>query len=99
MHETIDEQESNRFFSPDNIQAAHTIQATFTNEQFRIRSVSDHNGQIWPSGDIYLNKGDHQTFVITPKESFQIDRLSVNFQNKNIQNNTVDRLSIDEQQR
>jgi hypothetical protein len=79
-----------------NIQAAHSIQATFTNEQFRIRSVSDHNGQIWPSGDIYLNKGDHQTFVITPKEGFQIDRLTVNFQNKTSQNNTFTIVDIQE---
>jgi VCBS repeat-containing protein len=70
------------------IQDNHDIQVTFSLEQYIIQSTCDTNGQIYPSGKISLNKGDDQTFVITPKDGYQIDNLTVDFHKESIQNNT-----------
>jgi hypothetical protein len=70
-----------------NIQAIHSIQVTFSLEKYLIQSTSGANGQIYPSGKISINKGENQTFVMTPKDGYKVDSLKVDFQNKEVQEN------------
>jgi hypothetical protein len=79
------------------IQAVHNLQVTFSLEQYIIQSSSDSNGQIYPSGQISVNKNASQTFVMTPKNGFIIDTLAVDFHNQPVYENafTLDNIQTD----
>ncbi|MBF0452685.1 MAG: carboxypeptidase regulatory-like domain-containing protein, partial [Candidatus Magnetomorum sp.] len=69
------------------VQADHNLQVAFSLDQYFIQSTCDTNGQIYPSGKITVDKGASQTFVMTPKDGYQIDNLTVDLQNTPVQDN------------
>jgi hypothetical protein len=65
-----------------NVQAAHTISATFALDVYTITATADVNGTIAPSGTLTLNKGATQTFTITPEPGFDVSSIIVDGANK-----------------
>jgi hypothetical protein len=65
-----------------NVQTAHTISATFTLDVYSITAAADVNGSITPSGAITVNKGDSQTYTITPDAGYEVRSLIVDGVNK-----------------
>ncbi|KPA12433.1 conserved hypothetical protein, membrane [Candidatus Magnetomorum sp. HK-1] len=59
------------------VNSNHTIVAKFK-EKPSIMASADQNGQIEPSGQIYVNEGDFQLFKITASDGFKIDDVRVN---------------------
>src|SRR5262249_53561236 len=49
-----------------NVQAAHTISATFSAITYTITASAGANGSISPSGSVVVNQGASQSFTITP---------------------------------
>jgi hypothetical protein len=64
------------------VQAGHTISATFTPDIYTITAVADANGSIIPAGAITVNKGGGQTFLITPSAGYQVQNVIVDGANK-----------------
>jgi len=62
-----------------NVQAAHTIAASFTAlpTQFTITASAGTGGTISPSGAVLVNQGANQTFTISPNSSYVISNLLV----------------------
>jgi ABC-type transporter MlaC component len=60
-----------------NVQADHTIGATFTLDVYTITATSDVNGSITPSGTITVNKGASQTYAITPDAGYDVQNVVV----------------------
>ena len=50
----------------DNVDADHTIAATFSLKTYTITATADGNGSISPSGSVIVTHGNDQTFTITP---------------------------------
>lgn len=62
------------------IQQDHTIQASFVQQaqdSFTITSTAGTGGSIHPKGNIKVNKGDNQSFIITPNIGYEIDDILV----------------------
>jgi hypothetical protein len=55
-----------------NVQAGHTIAATFAINTFTIVASAGTNGSISPSGDVTVNCGSDQTFTITPDACYHV---------------------------
>ncbi len=56
------------------------VTATFVPEeviQYTITATAGANGSITPSGDVTVNKGDDQSFTITPNAGYHIDDVLV----------------------
>ncbi|KPA12769.1 peptidase-like protein, partial [Candidatus Magnetomorum sp. HK-1] len=79
-----------------NIQAMHDIQVTFKSMQYLLRSASESNGQIFPAGDISIQKGHSQTYVITPKNGYQIQKLTIDLQEVNVTDNSYTLSNVNE---
>ena len=60
-----------------NVQAGHTISATFTPDVYTITAAADVNGSIEPSGALTVNKGASQTYTITPADGYQVSFVIV----------------------
>ena len=56
----------------NNIQATHTISATFTNQKFTITASAGAGGSISPTGVINVNYGASQSYSITPQTGYDI---------------------------
>jgi hypothetical protein len=65
-----------------NVQAAHTISASFTLDVYTITATADVNGSITPSGTLTVNKGGNATFTITPNPGYQVRSVIVDGSNK-----------------
>jgi hypothetical protein len=65
-----------------NIQAVHTISATFTPDVFTITASADVSGSITPLGTITVSKGDSLTFTITPDAGYEVRSVIVDGANK-----------------
>jgi len=65
-----------------NVQAAHTINATFTLDVYTLTASADVNGSITPSGTITVNKGSSQTYTITPNQGYQVLNVIVDGSSK-----------------
>jgi len=50
----------------ENLTADHTIEASFSVNQYTITTTGGQNGTISPSGSVTVNYGGSQTFTITP---------------------------------
>jgi hypothetical protein len=50
----------------NNVQAVHTISASFTLDVYTITAAADVGGSITPSGTTTVNRGASQTYTITP---------------------------------
>jgi hypothetical protein len=61
-----------------NVQATHTITATFAINTFNITASAGANGAISPSESISVNYGDNQTFTITANTGYYIVDVTVN---------------------
>ncbi len=59
------------------VAADHTISASFTPDIYTITAAADVNGSITPSGATTVNKGDNQTFAITPNPGYQVSGVIV----------------------
>jgi phospholipid N-methyltransferase len=55
-----------------NVQAPHSISATFTLDVYTVTAAADANGSITPSGATTVNKGASQTYTITPNQGYQV---------------------------
>ncbi|HUJ16562.1 MAG TPA: chitobiase/beta-hexosaminidase C-terminal domain-containing protein [Nitrospirota bacterium] len=64
-------------YSFANVQAAHTISASFTPDVYTVTSTADVNGSIAPSGTLVLSKGASQTYTITPDPGFDVRSVLV----------------------
>ncbi|MHB8845023.1 MAG: InlB B-repeat-containing protein [Nitrospirota bacterium] len=60
-----------------NVQAPHTISATFTPDVFTITATAGANGTIAPAGATTLNRGGSQTYTITPAAGYKVRRVVV----------------------
>jgi hypothetical protein len=60
-----------------NVQANHTISATFAPVTFTITPSAGANGSISPSGAVTVNQGSSQTFTITPNSGFSVSDVTV----------------------
>ena len=60
-----------------NVQADHTINATFTLDVYTITATADVNGSITPSGTTTVNKGASQTYTIAPNQGYQVQNVVV----------------------
>ncbi len=54
------------------VQANHTISATFAANTFTITASAGPNGSIVPNGAVVVNQGAEQTFTITPDAGFHV---------------------------
>ncbi|GEM_PF-1705221 len=72
-----------------NVSANHTIKASFKENQvntYIITATAGNGGQIDPSGNIKVNKGESVTFIITPSNGFRIKSVIVDGKDKGIVN-------------
>ena len=60
-----------------NVQAAHTILATFTLKVCTIAASAASGGTISPSGSTNVNYGANQTFTITPNTNYAVSSVIV----------------------
>ena len=60
-----------------NVQADHTISATFSVIQYVITASAGSDGSISPSGSVSVNYGASQTFTITPNTGYQVASVLV----------------------
>jgi hypothetical protein len=61
-----------------NVQAAHTITASFAINTYTITASAGANGAISPSGSVVVNYGDSQSFTFTQNTGYQIADVLVN---------------------
>jgi uncharacterized repeat protein (TIGR02543 family)/prepilin-type N-terminal cleavage/methylation domain-containing protein len=57
--------------------ANRTVTANFTPNDYAIIATAGANGTIDPSGVVYVNNGDIQTFTMTPNTGYHISSLAV----------------------
>ena len=60
----------------------HTISVSFTLDVYTITAAADVNGSITPSGTQTMNKGDSQTYMITPSAGYQVRSVIVDGANR-----------------
>lgn len=60
-----------------NVTANHTIFASFKLKTFVITAVAGANGVIAPAGEVTVNYGGSQTFVITPNDGYIVADVKV----------------------
>jgi hypothetical protein len=60
-----------------NVQANHTISASFAIDQFTITATAGVHGSISPSGVVSLDYGANQTFTITPDSGYYVASLVI----------------------
>jgi hypothetical protein len=60
-----------------NVQAAHTISATFIPSSYNIIASAGANGTISPNGTTTVSTGTNKTFTITPNANYQISNVVV----------------------
>ncbi|MBN2026118.1 MAG: hypothetical protein JW854_05105 [Actinobacteria bacterium] len=60
-----------------NVTDNHTIEASFAIHKYMITVTAGANGSITPSGNVYVNDGDSQTFTITPDEYYEVEDVLV----------------------
>jgi subtilisin family serine protease len=61
----------------NNVQADHTIEASFTLTTYTIDASAGPGGTITPSGAVTVNCGDDQTFTMTPDAGFAVADIVV----------------------
>jgi len=54
------------------VQANHTIDATFVVNAFKITASAGANGTVTPSGDTWVAQGTNQVFTITPSAGYHV---------------------------
>src|SRR5207249_2113893 len=60
-----------------NVQANHTIEASFAIQNFIVKGIADAGGSISPSGPVPVNYGADQSFTITPDPGYFISDVHV----------------------
>jgi hypothetical protein len=55
----------------------HSIRVTFRINQYTIVATAGSNGSITPSGDVAIDHGSGQMFVVTPASGYHVDSLLV----------------------
>jgi len=66
----------------NDINAAHTISATFVKKTFNISASAGTGGKISPAGNTSVSYGDDKTFTITPNTGYKIESVIVDGVNK-----------------
>jgi hypothetical protein len=66
----------------NSVTSDHTISVSFTLDVYTITATADVNGTITPSGTLTFNKGDNQTFTITPNAGFTVQSVIVDGANR-----------------
>jgi len=59
----------------DNIQDDHLIAVTFEKALFKIVTSAGNHGQISPDGEMFVEKGTSQSFMITPDKGYAVDQI------------------------
>jgi hypothetical protein len=65
-----------------NVQAGHTISASFALDIYSITAAADAHGSISPTGAITVNKGSSQIYTVTPDTGYQVLSVIVDGANK-----------------
>jgi len=60
-----------------NVQASHTISATFAITTYTITATSGSNGAVTPAGITTVNAGGSQVYTVTPDPGYHFDTLTV----------------------
>ncbi len=60
-----------------NVQASHSIAATFSINVYTITATAGAHGSITPSGDVSVNYGTDQSFTIAPDDNYHVLDVSV----------------------
>ena len=55
-----------------NVTGDHTISVTFTPDVFTLTAMAYAGGSISPAGDSVVNRGDSQTYTITPDTGYEV---------------------------
>ena len=61
-----------------NVQMYNTITATFESNTYTIVASAGTDGSISPSGNVSVNYGDSQSFIITPNSGYYVVDVAVN---------------------
>ena len=61
-----------------NVEASHTLTATFSVDTFTVTASAGANGAISPTGSVSVNYGGSQTFTITPNAGYHITSITAN---------------------
>jgi hypothetical protein len=69
-------------FTFSNVQANHTISATFTPITFTITASAGSGGSISPTGNVVVNQGASQSFTIAANSGFSISSVTVDGANQ-----------------
>ena len=69
------------YYMFENIDADHVINVIFEQKTYTINSLAGENGSIFPQGNVIINEGENQEFIITPDKGFEIDTIVVNGNN------------------
>ena len=64
-------------YSFTNVNAAHSISATFAIDTLTVTSSAGANGQISPAGAVAVGYGSAQDFVIIPNSGYQVENVIV----------------------
>ncbi|HGJ64536.1 TPA: hypothetical protein ENS27_04005 [bacterium] len=72
-----------------NIRSNHSIEARFEKISYKIIAISEGNGKIEPSGEVILNCGGSQKFILTPLECSKIKEVIIDGQSANIANDYI----------
>jgi hypothetical protein len=62
----------NNSYTFNNIVQNHTIEASFAINTYTITASAGENGSIEPSGEIAVEHGQEQAFIITPNETYHV---------------------------
>jgi hypothetical protein len=65
------------YYNFTDVQANHTIHASFAVNQYKIIASAGIGGTIDPSGDVYVSYGGYKNFTITPDTGFHITSVLV----------------------
>ena len=79
--ENVPEAVENGYHTFVNVTEDHTIHVTFVAEDavtYTITASAGTNGTIDPSGDIIVEEGDSQTFLLIPDVGYQIEQVLIN---------------------
>jgi len=64
------------YYTLSNIQKDHTFEATFKRVH-QIAAISSTNGQVSPSGIVYVGRHQNQSFELIPDNKYELDRLQI----------------------
>ncbi|MEH7451392.1 S8 family serine peptidase [Gottfriedia acidiceleris] len=84
----VDAQLTNNTYTFTNVTKDHTINVTFKQIVHTITAAAGSNGTISPNGNVSVNHGKDQTFMVTPNKGYEVATFTVDGVNANLTNNS-----------